>query len=284
MNLSLLQCPLCTTEMTTTSSGLACSNNHHFDQAKQGYYNLLPVQHKASKQPGDDKLMVRARHEFLEANHYLPFSQALNTLLLDHLDIQTGHILDAGCGEGYYLQQLADNIDKTERTISLTGIDISKHAIQTACKRSRHHLWLVASAANAPLKNHSMDVIYSLFAPLNAMELHRLLKPEGVVIIASAGSKHLLELREQLYDDVKSTSIDTQQLLSSHFDHQTQQTVDFEISLDSSEAIQSLLKMTPHYWRAKADAKKQLATLDQLCIKAQINLDIFAPKTLSHED
>lgn len=278
MNLSLLQCPLCSTEISVTASGLCCSNNHHFDRAKQGYYNLLPVQHKASKQPGDDKLMVQARREFLEDDYYRPFSQALNTLLLDHLDIQTGNILDAGCGEGYYLQQLAESIEKNKLSISLTGIDISKHAIQSACKRSKNHLWLVASAANAPLKSHSLDAIYSLFTPLNAMELHRLLKPKGAVVIASAGPMHLIELRELLYEDVKSTFIDTKQLLDSHFDHQTLKTVDFGISLESSAAIQSLLKMTPHYWRAKADAKDRLSRIEQLCVSAQINLDVFTPK------
>ena len=37
-------------------------NKHQFDKAKEGYVNLLPVQHKKSKNPGDDAQMVQALH------------------------------------------------------------------------------------------------------------------------------------------------------------------------------------------------------------------------------
>lgn len=272
-----LQCPLCANELEARSSGLTCRNNHHFDRAKQGYFNLLAVQHKASKQPGDDKAMVAARRDFLSTGHYQPFSDALNTLISEKLSTDHANLLDAGCGEGYYLERLAQALTNNQQPAALTGIDISKHAVQAACKRTKEPLWLVASAANAPLKSHSMDVVYSLFTPLNSQELHRLLKPSGNLIIASAGAKHLYALRELLYETVKTHSINTQKLLSDHFIHQQKLTIEFEINLEGEAAINSLLKMTPHYWRAKADAKERLAKTPQLTVNAEINLDVFTP-------
>ncbi len=47
-----------------------CAENHQFDCAKEGYVNLLPVQHKRSKDPGDNAEMMQARRQFLDAGHY----------------------------------------------------------------------------------------------------------------------------------------------------------------------------------------------------------------------
>ena len=58
-------------------NGLACSNRHSFDRARQGYYNLLPVQHKNSRDPGDNQAMVEARRRFLDGGHYAPLARRL---------------------------------------------------------------------------------------------------------------------------------------------------------------------------------------------------------------
>ncbi|MBE0772565.1 SAM-dependent methyltransferase, partial [Escherichia coli] len=50
----------------------ACPAGHRFDRARQGYLNLLPVQHKKSLDPGDNAAMVEARRQFLGAGHYAP--------------------------------------------------------------------------------------------------------------------------------------------------------------------------------------------------------------------
>ncbi len=52
------RCPLCHQTLSLQSNSYRCVNSHSFDQAKQGYVNLLPVQFKHSKEPGDNKAMV----------------------------------------------------------------------------------------------------------------------------------------------------------------------------------------------------------------------------------
>ena len=54
------QCPLCEQALSFDERTFRCENNHCFDLAKENYVNLLPVQFKHSKEPGDNKAMVNA--------------------------------------------------------------------------------------------------------------------------------------------------------------------------------------------------------------------------------
>ena len=92
-----LICPLDKQPLQLNERTWCCENGHSYDVAKQGYVNLLPVQNKRSKDPGDSKAMVQARRKYLEEGHYLPLARALADIVLEQGD-QT--LLDAGCGEG----------------------------------------------------------------------------------------------------------------------------------------------------------------------------------------
>ena len=46
-------CPLCHQPLTQANNSFVCPGRHQFDVAKEGYVNLLPVQHKRSRDPGD---------------------------------------------------------------------------------------------------------------------------------------------------------------------------------------------------------------------------------------
>jgi len=60
-----LACPIDGKRLESREKQLVCENGHVFDVARQGYVNLLPVQHKRTKDPGDSKEMVLARAQFL---------------------------------------------------------------------------------------------------------------------------------------------------------------------------------------------------------------------------
>lgn len=273
---SLLRCPLCERPLQAVQGGLGCEQGHHFDRARQGYFNLLPVQNKRSKQPGDDKAMILGRREFLDQQHYQPFSDAINQLINQQVGSRPALVVDAGCGEGYYDQRL---LESANQELQLVGIDISKDAVRAACQRSKQALWLVASAANAPLPDQCADIIFSLFTPVSAKELYRLLKPEGLLIIASAGDQHLLELRERIYAQVEQKPNLITEQLANEFDHKERQDLRFTIKLESPRGIQQLLQMTPHHWRASQSAKAQLAKLQQLTVSTHFQIDCFTPKS-----
>src|SRR3546814_19290453 len=74
-------CPLCRLPLQCDAKTWHCENRHSFDVAREGYVNLLPVQHKNSRDPGDDPKMVQARRAFLQAGHYQPLRDAVLQLL-----------------------------------------------------------------------------------------------------------------------------------------------------------------------------------------------------------
>lgn len=95
-------CPLCHQPLSREKNSYICPQRHQFDMAKEGYVNLLPVQHKRSRDPGDSAEMIQARRAFLDAGHYQPLRDAIVAQLRERLDEKATAVLDIGCGEGYY--------------------------------------------------------------------------------------------------------------------------------------------------------------------------------------
>lgn len=248
------QCPLCHQPLMASDRQLSCGT-HHFDRAREGYVNLLPVQFKRSKMPGDNAEMMRARRLFLDAGHYQP----LQTALLQHSDrvlsSQAQALLDIGCGEGYYTGALAEHLP----AIQVYGLDISKTAIQRAAKRYSQVEFCVASSRRLPFGNAALDGILKIYAPCDGDELARTVKAQGWVITVSPGPRHLFQLKAQVYDAVILHPIKAEVLPG--FTLQEEQTLAYWMSLRGDEAA-SLLQMTPFAWRAAQEVRQRLLDAD----------------------
>ena len=139
-----MACPIDGKKLTSDETQLSCEQGHTFDIARQGYVNLLPVQAKRSKNPGDSKAMVVARTAFLDSGVYEPIAKYLTELISPQIEEdRTICILDAGCGEGYYLDYVYQELLKTGNNcnVSMIGLDISKPAIVASSKRNRQLDW-----------------------------------------------------------------------------------------------------------------------------------------------
>ena len=125
---ALWQCPLCGGKLTGDST-LKCEKGHCFDRAKEGYWHLLPVQSMRTKAPGDSKEMVAARRAFLNAGYYGIFGAALGELCAEYgvpaAPDAPLHLLDAGCGEGWYDRCIAQNFAESGKALQLAGFDIA---------------------------------------------------------------------------------------------------------------------------------------------------------------
>ena len=141
--MSVWRCPICAASMQHEEHSLHCLNGHCFDLAKSGYVNLLPVQQKHTKQPGDNLQMVRARRDFLQAGYYQPFQQALCAMVVQAMP-QQGILLDAGCGDGYYTLPRRCRLPEKQYT-SMVWIFLNMRSIwQQNRKRQRHLQWAVS--------------------------------------------------------------------------------------------------------------------------------------------
>lgn len=259
-------CPLCQAPFTQEKTRWICDNAHSFDVSKQGYVNLLPVQHKNSKNPGDTPEAVAARRAFLQADFYEPLREVLMQKLAA---VNPARILDLGCGEGYYtsgMSAIADHV---------IGLDIAKPAVQIAAKRYPNITWLVASGAKLPITSGALDAVCSFFSPLPIEEMARVLTHDGHLMVATPATEHLYELRAALFDQVNPHQpekfID---VLSVSFQLIEQQTVSYPLHLNNPALIQ-LLAMTPYAWKAKADKRYRLEQLNEFVTQASFQVYVF---------
>ena len=188
----------CSEPLSWESSQAACSKGHRFDRAKSGYCNLLQVQERKSKHPGDSKAAVQARRRSLERG----LGEALRDALLARVDswsLPTGSlVLDAGCGEGYYLQALCQRFG-----LEGWGVDISTPAIDAAARAHPLPRWVVANADRAmPFADASFQLITSITARKNPEEFRRLLAPGGHLLVAVAHEDDQKELRSLLFGEI----------------------------------------------------------------------------------
>lgn len=258
---SLLTCPFDHEPLLEHPGSLRCLNGHSFDIAREGYVNLLPVQYKKTKDPGDSKLMVQARHAFLSAGFYDPIAEALNRICLDLSKSRDEplHILDAGCGEGFYLRRLGHALQNLGKKSELIGLDISKPAIQKAAKTDRSIAWLVASGKQPPLAPQSLHLILCLFGFCFYEDFAALLKPGGYLVRIDAGPEHLIELRERIYPELKPAKVfDYSEAERAGMQRIADQSVSFKLPKLNEEALFQLLAMTPHLYRANKELLSQL--------------------------
>lgn len=248
------QCPLCHQLLTLTDRQWRCPQNHQFDHAKEGYVNLMPVQHKRSKQPGDSPEMMVSRRQFLDAGHYQPLRDQVAQLLDEILPVAASTLLDIGCGEGYYTAEVARRLS-VPRNIEVFGLDVAKVAIRNAAKRYRNVDFCVASSHRLPFGDQSLDAVLRIYAPCKAEELYRAVKPGGVVLTVAPGPRHLYQLKAMIYSAVQLHDELDERLAG--FERIDQQTLAYPMTLSGAEAF-DLLQMTPFAWRASEEVKAAL--------------------------
>jgi 23S rRNA (guanine745-N1)-methyltransferase len=201
----MLLCPVrgCHLALTRPTGGeaerrLVCPRGHSFDIARSGYINLLQPQERRSKKPGDTMAAVAARRRLHDRGVTEPLLGSLADLMAaSPADI----VLDAGCGDGFYLGSLARKIG-----FEAHGVDISTSAIDAAARRYPGCEWIVANADRfLPYADSSFSIVLSVTARMNPGEFRRVLRASGLLIVALPAPDDLIELRGAGRDRVART-------------------------------------------------------------------------------
>src|SRR6266849_4799462 len=161
----MLLCPVrdCHMALGRVERRLLCPRGHSFDVARSGYINLLQPQERRSKQPGDTAAAVRARRRL----HDRGVTEPLLHTIAEMVAASPGDIvLDAGCGDGFYLGSLA-----RQSGFDAHGVDISIPAVDAAARRYPECEWIVANADRfIPYEDRAFSLVMSITARMNAPE------------------------------------------------------------------------------------------------------------------
>ena len=103
-------CPVCKRPLALEGKSYVCEARHTFDIAKEGYVNLAVGK---SGDSGDSKEMCLSRHRFLNSGYYGRFAVGICDIIEKYLP-SPASIIDAGCGEGYYLRRIKERFPELE--------------------------------------------------------------------------------------------------------------------------------------------------------------------------
>ena len=258
--MGLFRCPVCRAGLSEDEGAYKCKNGHAFDISGRNYVNLL-ISNGRGKRHGDDKLMVKARADFLAKGYYDGISRAVCRMVRRYMP-RGGVLIDCGCGEGKYTKDIYDDLEGCGKGARIYGIDISKDALYYGGKRCRGMRFAVASAANMPFFDGSADVICELFSLFAEGEFQRVLKQGGVVIEAVPRERHLIELKEAVYD--KAYLNPPPIFRHDGFEALETENADYKIHLDNAADIENLFKMTPYYYKTGENDQNKLKNITAL--------------------
>jgi len=265
-----LACPHDGQALRRDERTLRCPAGHTFDIARQGHANVLPVGHKASRDPGDGPAMIQARRAVLDSGFLAPLRDELvEHPVVRELAESEATMLDAGCGEGYYTAALAERAPHS----AVLGIDISKHAIKAAAQRHRRVAWLVASNRQLPIAPGHADLIVSLFgfACWRSWASHQ--RAGQRVLCVDPGPRHLIELRECIYPEVRLHAPPSHaEAIEAGYRLQDERSVCVQ---RGEVPIDALLAMTPHGHRASGQARDRLVSHPPTSMRVEVVLRTY---------
>lgn len=264
-----LKCPVCSGTLERAERSLRCGKGHCYDIAKQNYVNLLMSNKSSDKRHGDDKLMVRARQEFLDRGYYLFLREEMCRLAAEYCPEKVD-MLDAGCGEGWYSSAVKSALEAAGKSCSGVGVDISKNALMFAGRRDASLAWAVASVSALPVADESCGLVLNVFAPNDDGEFRRVLRPGGLLMKVMPMENHLLGLKKAVYD--KPYVNPPADYAPEGFSLVERRELKRMLHLESGEDIRNLFMMTPYYYKTGREDQAKLETLESLDTEAEFAL------------
>ena len=268
-----LMCPICSSQMKISEGdnvSLYCtgSKRHSYDFSSSGYVNLAT---SSQSNGGDSKQAVKARSAFLDKEYYRPVADKLCYLLKEYC-AAGGLVVDAGCGEGYYSKSIKDC------GFCVAGFDLSKFAVDAAARRVKNDnpdksFFGVSSVFSLPIFDLKVDAVVNIFAPCVESEYSRVLSENGVLIVVQAGERHLLGLKQAIYDvahlnnERADIPLDMEKIYSEE--------LEYSITVSDNQTLQELFAMTPYYWKTSREDFEKLNAIENLTTEIDMIFSVY---------
>ena len=273
MELDYLVCPLCGAAIEREGGSLFCrgeKKRHCFDLSASGYADLSGRRQGGG---GDPKDAVADRTAWLDAGYYAPLADEICKIFNKYLTAPA-LVIDAGCGEGYYSERIATEVDGA----CVFGADLSKQAVDRASKRRKarggdNSFYSVASVFELPVRDGVADGMLSMFSPVSEGEAKRTLRDGGILLVGGAAPEHLLGLKRAVYGTVYLNDIRAD--LPTNMELLEKRRVRYDISVEGNRDIMRLFGMTPYRFRTSAEAFARLEALEALTTEVDVEFFVY---------
>lgn len=222
--LDTLQCPVCGAPLTQDGADFACAGGHRVNVNRKGCLNFLSA-------PVDtcyDAALFAARERVFRAGCYQPVAEAIARCLPGAHQ----RVLDAGCGEGWYLNALLSAHPDWRGA----GIDISRDAIFRATDQPCTALWCVADLRRLPFRSGAFTAVLDVLTPASYGEFCRVLAPDGLLVKVYPRRDYLVELREA-------------RGMARYEEGQVERYLRERMTVVRSERVTAVCPVTPALWR-----------------------------------
>ncbi len=188
-------------------------------------------------------------------------------------------MLDVGAGTGHHLAGVLDGLP----TAYGLAVDSSKVAARrSASAHSRADAIVADVWRPLPVGDSSVGVVTDIFAPRNAPEFARVIRPDGVLVVVTPAADHLVELVDTFdllrVDPVKSERLaDT---LDALFQRAASRAYQWIMELDHDD-VGTLVGMGPSAWHTELAAlSARIAALPTpVRVTASVVVAVYRPRT-----
>lgn len=262
---SVFRCPFCFSSFTSVKEhSMICEEGHRFDLSKKGTLYFL----RKAVQTDYDEAMFSSRHQIITAGFYDVVLERLRDLCADVVG-ESGVLVDAGCGDGTFLDRLSElGLRGTK-----IGFDLSKDGILRASRFNGDAFWCVADMTNLPFADEQINLILNFLSPAHYGEFKRVLSENGQVVKVIPESGYLQELRSLLYQDHAEKQVYSNEKVYQKFKEEWQVVEDERVTYTlpvPTELQQDLLNMSPLQWGAEVPKDPET-----VCEKMTIDLRIL---------
>jgi 23S rRNA (guanine745-N1)-methyltransferase len=275
-----LRCPVCDAALqghpAARTGALTCPSGHSYDIARQGYVNLLTGPAPAG---ADTAEMVAARAEVFAAGHFDGLIAAVAeaaTINRKERSDNAGLVLDVGAGTGHYLAAVLERTGEVG-----LALDIS---VAAARRAARAHPRLGAVVADVwrrlPVGDGCVRVVLDVFAPRHPAEFHRVLRPDGVLVVVTPRPEHLARLVDGLgllgVDPQKQERLDTG--LGRWFEPVVAHPYTRTLTLDRADAHRLAAMGPSAFHLGAAELAARVAALDEpIKVELAVSIGVYRP-------
>lgn len=182
--LNALRCPACGLPLFRAGEDYACQSAHRWNLNRKGFLHLLSERPETGAY---DAELFAARRRVFATGCYDAAVEAIDALL----GRGPHRLLDAGCGDGWYLNALLTR----HPDWSGAGVDISRDAILQATDQPCEAVWCVADLRRLPFQDGAFTALLDVLTPAGYEEFRRVVAPGGVAVKVYPGGAYLREIR-----------------------------------------------------------------------------------------